>query len=215
MQKGYFITVEGGEGAGKTSVIELMTQYLSTLGLEIVSSREPGGIDIAEQIRAIILDKSNTKMEGRTEALLYAAARRQHFVEKIQPSLAQGKVFICDRFIDSSLAYQGHARGLGMDEVLTINQFAIENVFPDLTIYLDVNPEEGLRRIHARSDREINRLDLESLAFHQKVREGYLILADRFPDRIVRIDANGGIDEVYESVKGCLDSRFKKSSEAD
>ncbi|MBE1447157.1 dTMP kinase [Paenibacillus sp. OAS669] len=214
MQKGYFITVEGGEGAGKTSVIELMTQYLSTLGLESVSSREPGGIDIAEQIRAIILDKSNTKMEGRTEALLYAAARRQHFVEKIQPSLAQGKVFICDRFIDSSLAYQGHARGLGMDEVLTINQFAIENVFPDLTIYLDVNPEEGLRRIHARSDREINRLDLESLAFHQKVREGYLILADRFPDRIVRIDANGGIDEVYESVKGCLDSRFKKNSGA-
>ncbi|WP_028551885.1 dTMP kinase [Paenibacillus sp. UNC451MF] len=209
MRKGYFLTVEGCEGAGKTSVIERMSEYLSSLGHEIVTSREPGGIDIAEQIRAIILDKSNTKMEGRTEALLYAAARRQHFVEKIQPSLAEGKVFICDRFIDSSLAYQGYARELGIDEVLTINQFAIEDVFPDLTIYLDVAPEEGLRRIHARSDREINRLDLESLSFHQKVREGYLILADRFADRIVSIDANGSMDEVFERVKGGLD-RFLK-----
>ncbi|WP_282938216.1 dTMP kinase [Paenibacillus sp. RC67] len=209
MRKGYFLTVEGCEGAGKTSVIERMTEYLSSLGHDTISSREPGGIDIAEQIRATILDKRNTKMEGRTEALLYAASRRQHLVEKILPSLAEGKVFICDRFIDSSLAYQGYARGLGIDEVLTINQFAIDNVFPDLTIYLDVAPEEGLRRIHARSDREINRLDLESLAFHQKVREGYLILAERFEDRIVSVDANGNMDEVFESVKEHLDRCIK------
>lgn len=211
MHRGFFLTVEGCEGAGKTSVIERMTEYLSSLGHDVISSREPGGIDIAEQIRATILDKRNTKMEGRTEALLYAASRRQHLVEKILPSLEQGKVFICDRFIDSSLAYQGYARGLGIDEVLTINQFAIENLFPDMTIYLDVAPEEGLRRIHARNDREINRLDLESLAFHQKVRDGYLILADRFPERIVSIDANGTMDEVFEAVKVQLNRFFKVS----
>ncbi|MCS7463228.1 dTMP kinase [Paenibacillus doosanensis] len=210
MQRGYFLTVEGCEGAGKTTVIELLSGYLSALGHEVVTSREPGGIEIAEQIRSVILDTKNTKMEARTEALLYAAARRQHFVEKIVPSLEAGKVIICDRFIDSSLAYQGYARGLGIEEVLMINQFAIEHTFPDLTIFLDVSPEEGLRRIHSRKDREINRLDLESLAFHQKVREGYLILAERFPERIVSIDANGVIDDVFVMVKEHLERFLRK-----
>ncbi|TDF91617.1 dTMP kinase [Paenibacillus piri] len=205
MHKGYFLTVEGGEGAGKSSVISRAGEYLAALGHKVTVSREPGGIEIAEQIRSVILDKQNTKMDGRTEALLYAAARRQHLVEKIIPSLEEGHVLICDRFIDSSLAYQGHARGLGIQEVMAINSFAIDHVLPDLTIYLDVLPEVGLSRIHAHGDREINRLDLESMAFHEKVREGYLLIREMFPDRIVTIDANQGQDDVFEQVKQALD----------
>jgi dTMP kinase len=204
MPKGFFLTAEGCEGAGKTSVITLTQDYLSKLGYEVITSREPGGIEIAEQIRSVILDTQNTMMDGRTEALLYAAARRQHLVEKIIPALNEGKVVICDRFIDSSLAYQGHARGLGIDEVLSINRFAIDRVMPDLTIYLDVFPETGISRIHSHSGREINRLDLEALSFHQKVREGYLKLVERFPDRIVQIDANPGIDAVFDQVKTAI-----------
>ncbi|MDF2961913.1 MAG: thymidylate kinase [Paenibacillus sp.] len=210
MQKGYFFTVEGGEGAGKSSMITQTSEYLSSLGFEVVTSREPGGIEIAEQIRAVILDKKNIKMDGRTEALLYAAARRQHFVEKIVPSLEEGKIVICDRFIDSSLAYQGHARGLGIQEVLAVNDFAIHHVFPDLTFYLDVLPQTGLSRIHSHSDREINRLDLESLAFHEKVREGYLLLEELFPDRIVKVDANQNREAVFNQVKQLLEQFFEK-----
>ncbi|WP_373232029.1 dTMP kinase [Cohnella sp.] len=205
MQRGYFFSAEGGEGAGKSSIVSRLSEYLDSRGLEIITSREPGGIAIAEQIRSVILDKENTEMDGRTEALLYAAARRQHYVEKIVPTLNEGKSIICDRFIDSSLAYQGHARGLGIDKVLSINEFAIEDVFPDLTIYLDIDPEVGLRRINENADREINRLDLESLAFHRKVREGYLELVRRFPARIVKINANQKMDEVFEDVKQVFD----------
>jgi dTMP kinase len=201
MSKGLFITVEGCEGAGKSSIITLANGYLSDLGHQVITSREPGGIEIAEQIRAVILDKQNTRMDGRTEALLYAAARRQHLVEKIIPALNEGKVVICDRFIDSSLAYQGYARGLGIDEVLSINRFAIDQMLPDLTIYLDVDPETGLKRIHSHEGREINRLDLEALAFHEKVREGYLKLTKLFPERIVTIDANSEMAVVFERVK--------------
>jgi dTMP kinase len=200
MRKGYFFSVEGGEGAGKSTIITKISQYLASQGLEVLTSREPGGIVIAEQIRSVILDRNNTSMEGRTEALLYAAARRQHYVEKIVPSINQGKTILCDRFIDSSLAYQGYARGLGIDEVLAINEFAIDKVFPDLTIYLDVDPEVGLRRIHENLEREINRLDMESLSFHRKVREGYLEVVKRFPDRIVQIDANQSMDQVAGKV---------------
>jgi len=161
-------------------------------------TREPGGIDIAEQIRRVILDKENTAMDSRTEALLYAAARRQHLIEKVKPALDKGRVVLCDRFVDSSLAYQGYARGLGMDEVFTINQFAIEDFMPELTIYFDIEPEAGLKRINKNKGREINRLDLEDLDFHKKVREGYHLLMERFPHRIVRIDASGTVDEVFK-----------------
>ncbi|NOU98344.1 dTMP kinase [Paenibacillus sp. LMG 31456] len=214
MHKGYFFTVEGCEGAGKTSVITSASEYLSSKGYDIVTSREPGGIEIAEQIRSVILDKTNTLMDGRTEALLYAAARRQHLVEKVVPSLLEGKVVICDRFIDSSLAYQGYARGIGIEEVLAINSFAIDNLFPDLTIFLDVDPEIGLKRIHAHEDREINRLDLESLAFHQKVREGYLEVERLFPNRIVKVDASHHKDEVFERVKQVLNQFLESDSKA-
>ena len=170
---GYFITFEGPEGAGKTTILGLLEKELKQKGYDVLSTREPGGIAISEQIRSVILDKQNTTMDGRTEALLYAAARRQHLVEKVIPALNEGKVVLCDRFIDSSLAYQGYARGLGIDEILKINEFATEKHMPNLTIYFDVEPEEGLRRIAANNNREINRLDQETIDFHYKVRKGY------------------------------------------
>jgi len=212
MKKGYFISLEGNEGAGKSSIAKMATQYLISKGLEVITSREPGGIAIAEQIRSVILDKNNTMMDGRTEALLYAAARRQHYIEKVHPSLLEGKTIICDRFIDSSLAYQGYARGLGIDEILSINEFAVENVFPDLTLYLDVDPELGLQRIRENENREVNRLDLESISFHQQVREGYLEVMNRFPNRIIKINANEQLDVVFEEVKRVLD-RFLGNNE--
>lgn len=193
---GYFITVEGPEGAGKTTAIEHLMKELESLGIEAVLTREPGGIEIAEKIREVILNKNHTAMDGRTEALLYAAARRQHLAEKVLPALREGKVVLCDRFIDSSLAYQGHARGLGIDEVLSINEFAIQDTWPDLTLLFDVAPEIGLQRIAANSGREQNRLDMEKLSFHEKVYEGYQEVMRRYPDRIVKIDAAKEPEEI-------------------
>ena len=146
--KGIFITIEGPDGAGKTSVIkELGPKLANELNRPLVLTREPGGIPIAEKIRNIILDPKNTEMDERTEALLYAAARRQHLVEKILPAIEAGKLILCDRFVDSSLAYQGAGRRIGMAEVASINEFAIESVTPDLTLYLDVDSDTGLSRI--------------------------------------------------------------------
>jgi len=193
---GRFITLEGGEGSGKTSAIQYIERYYQEQGLPVMLTREPGGIEISEKIRTLILDPAHTAMDGRTEALLYAAARRQHLVEKVIPALQQGMIVICDRFIDSSLAYQGHARGLGMDEVWSINQFAIGEVMPDVTLYLDIEPEVGLARIQANAQREVNRLDLEQLSFHLKVREGYNIVAEQFPERIHKVDASLSLPEV-------------------
>lgn len=193
MTEGVFITFEGPDGAGKTTIISKVANELKNTLL----TREPGGIDIAEQIRRVILAKDNTAMDPRTEALLYAAARRQHLIEKVKPALQEGKVVLCDRFVDSSLAYQGYARGLGIDEVFQINQFAIEQMMPELTIYFDIEPELGLKRINKNKGREINRLDLEDLEFHQRVRTGYHLLLERFPNRIIKIDASGTVDEVF------------------
>ena len=145
---GTFITFEGPEGAGKTTIIHMVQQKLIQEGYTIVLTREPGGIRIAEQIREIILNPSNTEMDARTEALLYAAARRQHLVEKVIPELNKGNIVLCDRFIDSSLAYQGNARGIGVEDIFAINQFAIEQTMPQATLYFDIEPEVGLERIN-------------------------------------------------------------------
>lgn len=198
MNKGLFITIEGPEGAGKSTVAALVAERLVNEGYKTIITREPGGIDIAEQIRQVILEPGNTAMDARTEALLYAAARRQHLVEKVKPALEKGYIVLCDRFVDSSLAYQGFARGLGIDEVYKINEFAIEAMMPDLTIYFDIAPEEGFDRIEKHKGREINRLDLEELDFHHRVREGYLLLLNRFPDRIQKIDASLELEEVVK-----------------
>lgn len=197
---GKFITFEGPEGAGKTTIIQMLHQSLQNIGYSTLVTREPGGIKIAEEIRKIILNPEHKEMDPRTEALLYAAARRQHLAEKVIPALDEGKVVLCDRFVDSSLAYQGFARGLGMKEVYQINEFAINGLMPHLTFYLDIDPEIGLKRINQNQGREINRLDLEKLEFHYQVREGYLDLLKRFPDRICLIDAHRPIDEVHQEI---------------
>jgi dTMP kinase len=187
---GLFITIEGGEGAGKSTLIQALARKAQALDYKVMVTREPGGIPIAEAIRAVILQKDHTAMDARTEALLYAAARRQHLVEKVVPALQRGELVLCDRFVDSSLAYQGHARGLGLDAVWEINRFATEGNMPDLTIYLDIDPEVGFERIRRNEEREVNRLDLESLAFHRLVREGYKLVEARFKERFVTVDAS-------------------------
>ncbi len=195
---GAFITVEGGEGAGKSTVLSLLKKHLQEDGFDVLITREPGGIDIAEKIREVILNRDHTMMDARTEALLYAAARRQHLVEKILPALETGKIVLCDRFVDSSLAYQGYARDLGMDEVFQINKFAISNHMPDLTLFFDIEPEFGLKRIAANENREQNRLDLENIDFHNQVYQAYQLLIEKFPQRIRKINANLSIIEVEE-----------------
>jgi dTMP kinase len=208
---GYFITFEGPEGAGKTTVLGILQEEFTRKGYDVISTREPGGIDIAEQIRSVILDKNNTQMDGRTEALLYAASRRQHLVEKVIPALEQGKIVLCDRFVDSSLAYQGYARGLGIDEVLSINEFAINGLMPSLTLFFDIKPEKGLTRIGKNDEREVNRLDLENLSFHQKVYDGYLKVAERFKDRFYTINAENSLDvvakEAFEIIETHLNNK--------
>ncbi|MGM0867861.1 MAG: dTMP kinase [Bacillota bacterium] len=210
MSKGLFITVEGPEGAGKSTILTKIYNRLLQEGFDVIQTREPGGISIAEQIREVILNTKNTEMDKRTEALLYAAARRQHLVEKVIPALAEGKIVICDRFIDSSLAYQGNARGIGMEEVMNINQFAIEDKMPDLTLYFDIDPEVGLKRIAKHNGREVNRLDLESVDFHTRVREGYQKLMKQYPDRIQVIDASRSKEAVFADAYGVVNDYLNK-----
>lgn len=204
-----FITFEGGEGAGKSTILERLVQRLTKEGYQVLATREPGGIPISEKIREVILDPNHTEMDARTEALLYAAARRQHLVEKVEPAIAEGKIVLCDRFVDSSLAYQGAARGLGIDEVFQINQFAIQDRMPDLTLFFDVTPEEGLKRISENKDREQNRLDLEALDFHQNVYEAYQQLLEKFPKRMHRINAKFDIIEVEEEAYKMIKTKMK------
>lgn len=198
--KGIFITFEGNEGSGKTTVIQAIKEMLVSSGFSVTLTREPGGSKIAEQIRNIILDKNNTEMDAKTEALLLAAARKQHLVEVVLPALKQNHIVLCDRYVDSSLAYQGHARGIGIEEVYQMNLFATDHLLPDLTIYIDITPELGLNRI-ASNNRNVNRLDLENLKFHQLVHEGYAIIQNMFQDRIVRVDGNQTKENVIEDSK--------------
>lgn len=191
------MTFEGPDGSGKTTISQGVYNKLKQLGYDCIYTREPGGIRISEDIRDIILDTQNTNMDIRTEALLYAASRRQHLIEKIIPALEKNQIVICDRFVDSSLAYQGVGRNIGFDEVLQINQFAIEGLFPDLTIYLDISAEEGLKRIDDRDHKD--RLDLESIEFHNKVYAGYQKVLEIFKDRIQIVDAHNTIEKIIDS----------------
>ena len=203
MKKGFFIVFEGGEGSGKSTILEKIYNWLINENKDVIKTREPGGIRIAEQIREIILSSENDKLDGKTEALLFAASRRQHLVEKVIPALTEGKIVLCDRFIDSSLAYQGYARGYGIDEIYKINSFAIDDCKPDLTILFDIEPSIGLDRIKRNSSREVNRLDKEKIEFHNKVREGYHEVL-KTNKNMVKIDASKSIDEVFEVVKGII-----------
>ncbi|MGT2887739.1 dTMP kinase [Streptococcus didelphis] len=203
MTKGIVITLEGPDGAGKTSVLEGILPLLEAeLSQRIMTTREPGGVAISEKIREIILDPINTAMDNKTELLLYIAARRQHMVEKVLPALEEGALVLIDRFIDSSVAYQGAGRGLDKKDIKWLNSFATDGIVPDLTLYFDVPSQVGLARIAKSKDREVNRLDLEQLEMHQKVRSGYLELAQENPKRIVTIDASQTLDQVItETVK--------------
>lgn len=205
-----FITFEGGEGSGKSTVMKDVATRLTKEGYKLVLTREPGGTPIAEEIRNVILDKANTKMDPRTEALLYAASRRQHLVEKIWPALERGEIVLCDRYLDSSLAYQGGARGLGVDEVLSINMFATEGEYPDLTLLFDLEPEEGLKRIEKNKGREVNRLDLEKLEFHKKVRDNFHALAKKYSTHYIIIDASKPLNEVEDEVYKIIKETISK-----
>lgn len=208
---GTFISFEGPDGAGKTSVIKAVNEKLTKqLGEDrVLLTREPGGDRIAEQIRDVLFDDQNTDMDPRTEALLFAAARRQHVVQDIEPALRDNKVVLSDRYVDSSVAYQGGGRHLGIDDVWELNEFAIHDLLPALTIYLDVPSELGLRRIREHRSDQVNRLDREQLAFHERVRNAFLILAKRHPQRIVIVDASANLDTVIKNVEQLINSRFK------
>ena len=205
-----FVTIEGPEGSGKSSVTKEVVKLLEKDGETIVLTREPGGTPIAEEIRNVILDKKNTAMDPVTEALLYAASRRQHLVEKVWPLSKEGKIVISDRFLDSSLAYQGGARGLGIDKILAMNQYATDGFYPDLTLLFDIDPRIGLQRIAANKGREVNRLDLEKIEFHDNVRKTFLELAERFKDRFVVLDASKPFDEVVQDAYRAIKDKLAK-----
>ena len=185
-----FITFEGVEGCGKSSVLAKVYDELKKEGFDVVQTREPGGVKIAEEIRKVLLDKENTMMDKRTEALLFAASRRQHLIEKVWPALKENKIVLCDRFVDSSLAYQGGGDGIGVKEVLNVNLFATENTFPDLTILFDIDPRIGLSRINKNANREVNRLDVKELSFYDTIRKTFLELANEYKNRFIVIDAS-------------------------
>ena len=198
MKQGTLISIEGPEGAGKSSVLEALLPRLENAGIAYITTREPGGVEIAEKIREVILDPSNTEMDPKTELLLYIASRRQHLAERVLPALKAGKLVIMDRFIDSSVAYQGFGRGLAVADIEWLNQFATDGLKPNRTFYFDIDVEEGLARIAKSASREVNRLDLEGLSLHEKVRQGYLAILEKEPQRVVKIDASQSFDKVVE-----------------
>ena len=204
-----FITFEGVEGCGKSSVLAKVYEELKNEGYNVIQTREPGGVKIAEEIRKILLDKENTMMDKRTEALLFAASRRQHLIEKVWPALKENKIVLCDRFVDSSLAYQGGGDGIGVDEVLKVNLFATENTFPDLTILFDIDPRIGLARINKNVNREVNRLDVKELDFYDTIRNTFLELANQYKERFVIIDASMDFDAVYQTVLEIIKEKIK------
>ncbi|HFI0063978.1 TPA: dTMP kinase [Streptococcus suis] len=213
MEKGHFITFEGPDGAGKTTVLQELLPKLQVLGLEVITTREPGGVAIAEDIRKIILDPANTAMDHKTELLLFIAARRQHLVEKVLPPLQEGKLVIIDRFIDSSVAYQGHGRGLDIADIDWLNHYATDGLKPDLTLYFDIDAEEGLARIARNAERDVDRLDMEKADMHRRVRQGYLAILEKEPDRFVKIDASQPLEAVVQDALGIIQERLLKANE--
>ena len=212
-ERGAFLTVEGLDGSGKGTQIERLSDALDCWGFEVVHTREPGGTPIGEKIREILLDKENTAMADVTEALLYAASRAQHVREKILPAVAEGKVVLCDRFLDSSVAYQGGGRQLGIDEVLQINAPAVEGAMPDLTVYLDIDHRESLKRRCAVS--EPDRLEMEAESFHARVEDGYHQLIARDPDRFVVVDAAKTRDEIAAEIQDKVIARLMNMETAE
>jgi len=198
--RGCFITFEGPDGSGKSTQLRRLVPWLETQGYDIVTTREPGGTQIGERVRDVLHDCRHTEMTSEAEILLYSASRAQHVGEVILPALEAGKIVLCDRFYDSTYAYQGYGRGLSLPDLRAITAFATRGLKPDLTLYLDVPPEIGLQR-RKTSGEALNRLDREALAFHQRVRAGYLELIAAEPARWRHIDATGTIDAVQDVVR--------------
>lgn len=200
-KKGYFVTLEGGEGSGKSTQLKQLEDYLDKGGYDVIYTREPGGTPISEEIRKILLGGKNVEMSDETEALLFAAARAQHIKEKILPAIAEGKTVVCDRYVHSSLVYQGYARGLG-EFVEKVNSYALENCMPDVTIFLDITPERAFAR-KGGADAD-DRLEQSGIDFHRRVYDGYVRMAEKFPDHFVRVNADRGIDEVFAEILDTL-----------
>ena len=200
--KGKFITLEGCEGAGKSAQSRLLAEYFTKNNIDFILTREPGGTDVAEKIRGIILDTENKSMSYECEALLYAAARADHISNKIIPALNEGKIVLCDRFLDSSLAYQAYARELGTETVEKANFFAYEKCMPDVTLFLDISPADAFKRKGGVD--KTDRIELEGMAFHTKVYEGYLALADKYPDRFIKIPCMGNKYQTHENIINTL-----------
>ncbi|MBM6754712.1 dTMP kinase [Lactobacillus alvi] len=209
-EKGIFISFEGPDGAGKTTVMTAVADYFKQkLGVDqVLETREPGGTRISEQIRDVLFDDQNTNMDPRTEALLFAAARRQLVVQKLKPFLAAGKLILADRYVDSSVAYQGAGRHLGVDQIWDLNQYAIDGCLPQLTIYLDLPVQVGIERIAKFRADQVNRLDKETLTFHEAVHQAFDQLATRHPQRIVKIDATQPKEKVIQTVLKTINDRF-------
>lgn len=211
---GFFLTFEGPDGAGKTTQMKMLGERLAGLKKIVVYTREPGGTSISEEIRKILLNPSNSKMVDRTEALLYAAARAQHVEEFIRPALAEGKIVLCDRFVDSTLAYQGFGRGIKLEFLRAVNEMAVAGVLPDLTVILDIDPVKGLTRItrdrNLQSGEERDRIELEHTGFHKRVREGFLSIARAEPRRCRVIDAGGDPKAVHEDIFRLVDEVLLK-----
>ena len=208
MARGKFITFEGCDGCGKSTQLRLLSEYLTKNGIAHIFTREPGGGKISEAIREILLSGKNMEMTDECEALLYAASRVQHLSDRVEPALAEGKLVICDRYVDSSFAYQACARGLGMDFIKKINAFAIEKYLPDVTVFIDLTPEAAFLRKHGADQND--RLELAGMEFHKRVYEGYKAVAQAEPDRVVCVDGTQTPDEVFADVlkilkeKNCL-----------
>ncbi len=204
-KRGKFITFEGCDGCGKSTQLKLLSDYLTQNGVAHIFTREPGGGKISESIREILLNGKNSEMTDECEALLYAAARVQHLHDRVEPALQEGKLVICDRYVDSSFAYQAYARGLGMDFIGKINAFATERYAPDLTVFIDLSPEAAFARKHGADEND--RLEQAGMAFHQKVYAGYKALAKAYPERIVCVDGNQTPAEIFSEVLAHLQKR--------
>ena len=205
LNRGMFISLEGVEGCGKSVQAGFLAEYIEELGYSVIRTYEPGGTPIAEQIREILLEPRNSDMTHITELLLYLASRAQHVVQLILPALNEGKVVVCERFSDSTFAYQGYARGLDLNHLEQVNEIATGGLKPDLTLILDLDAADGLSRKHHD---ERDRLENESVSFHKKVREAYLAIAHKSPERLQVIDASGSIEDIHLSIRECVDQRL-------
>ena len=205
--RGLFITLEGGDGAGKSTQIRNIKSFFEMKGLVVVHTREPGGTQISEKLRDILLDSHNTEMDAVTEMLIYAASRAQHVRELVKPALDEGSVVICDRFLDSSIAYQAYGRGLG-DMVKIVNSYATDGLTPDITFWMDIDPDAGKERVSKMGD--FDRLEMEARDFHYRVYEGYKAIAQSEPDRIKRIDASRSVEEISAEIIKYLEEICEK-----